>query len=51
MDVSHGEYYKVKMQLTVLNDIVKTYPTSSIPNVIQQLESRLDVIKIKNENI
>ena len=41
------EYYKLRAQLSVLKDVLKTYPTSSIGNAITQIESR---IKHKEKN-
>lgn len=35
------EYHKLKAQLAVLEDIAKEYPTSSVPNAIQQIKSRI----------
>lgn len=35
------EFHKIKGQIAVLEDVVKEYPTSSVPNVIAQLKARL----------
>lgn len=44
------EYHKLKAQLAVLKDVEKDYPTSSIANVIKQLESRIKHIEESNKN-
>ena len=35
------EYHRIKSQLAILQDVVREYPTASLPNVIKQLEARL----------
>ena len=42
------EFHKIRSQLAVLRDVVAEYPTSSLPNVIQQLQARLDNLSSKN---
>lgn len=37
----------IAWQLATLRNVAKDYPTSSIPNAIQQLESRLKHIESK----
>ena len=39
------EYHKITLQIAILKDVATVYPTSSIPNAIQQLEARLEHIK------
>jgi len=39
------EYYKLKAQLAILEDVAKEYPTSSVPNAIQQIKSRIKHIE------
>lgn len=41
------EYHKLKAQISVLKDVLKTYPTSTILSALRQIESR---IKHKEEN-
>ena len=41
------EYHKLKSQLAILKDVVTVYPTASLPNAIQQIESRLKNIESK----
>lgn len=43
------EYYKLKGQLAVLKDVAESYPSSSIGNIIQQIESRIKHIEEKHE--
>ncbi len=40
-----GEKMRLENQLRVLRDIEKTYPTSSIGNIIMQIESRIKNMK------
>ena len=35
------EYHKLRAQVTVLKDVAKYYPTATISNAIQQIESRI----------
>lgn len=45
------QYHKTKVQIAVLEDVMKEYPTSSIPNVIAQLKARLEHYKSRiNDN-
>jgi hypothetical protein len=44
------EYHKLKSQLAILKDVAKDYPTASLPNAIQQIESRIKNIE-KYRNI
>jgi len=44
------EYHKLKAQLAILKDVIATYPTSSLPNVIQQIESRIKHLEEKRNN-
>lgn len=44
------EYHKLKAQIAILKDVIETYPTSSVANVIQQLESRLKHIEEHRNN-
>lgn len=44
------EYHKIKSQIAVLKDVALEYPTSSIGNVITQLEGRLKEIEKKLNN-
>lgn len=44
MDYTY-EYHKIASQLAILKDVATIYPTSSIPNAIRQLESRLEFVK------
>jgi hypothetical protein len=39
------EYHKLKAQLAILEDVAKEYPTSSVPNAIQQIKSRIKHIE------
>ena len=39
------EFHKIKGQIAVLEDVVKEYPTSSVPNALMQLKSRLKHIE------
>lgn len=39
------EYHKLKSQLAILRDVVKDYPTTSLPNAIQQIEARIKHIE------
>lgn len=43
--VGNYEYNKLKAQLAILEDIAKEYPTSSVPNAIQQIKSRIKHIR------
>ena len=43
--VGDYEYNKLKAQLAILEDVVKEYPTSSVPNAIQQIKSRIKHIE------
>ena len=44
------EYHKLKAQLAILKDVIVTYPTSSLSNVIRQIESRIKHIESKTNN-
>lgn len=39
------KYHKLKAQLTVLEDVSEVYQTSSVPNAIQQIKSRIKHIE------
>ena len=43
--VGNYEYNKLKAQLAILEDVAKEYPTSSVPNAIQQIKSRIKHIE------
>ena len=43
--VGDYEYNKLKAQLAILEDVAKEYPTSSVPNAIQQIKSRIKHIE------
>ena len=43
--VGDYEYHKLKAQLAILEDVAKEYPTSSVPNAIQQIKSRIKHIE------
>ncbi len=43
------EYHKLKAQLAILKDVLKTYPTSSISNIIAQISERIKEIEKKND--
>lgn len=39
------EYHKLRAQRSVLVDVLKDYPTSTIQNVITQIESRIKFLE------
>lgn len=39
------EYHKLKAQLAILEDVAEVYQTSSVPNAIQQIKSRIKHIE------
>ena len=39
------EYHKLKAQFAVFEDVAKEYQTSSVPNSIQQIKSRIKHIE------
>lgn len=41
-------FYKLRAQISVLRDVEKIYPTSSIPCAIKQIESRIKYIESQN---
>lgn len=41
-------YNKLKMQLGILRDVHKEYPTSTIDSAIKQIESRIKFMDEKN---
>ena len=43
--VGNYEYHKLNAQLAILKDIAKEYQTSSVPNAIQQIKSRIKHIE------
>jgi hypothetical protein len=43
------ELHKLRAQMAVLKDVEQVYPTSSIPCVIKQIESRIKHIESKNK--
>ena len=44
------EYHKLKSQLAILKAVAEDYPTASLTNAIQQIESRIKNIE-GNRNI
>lgn len=42
------ELHKLKAQVAVLKDVELTYPTSTIPNAISQLQARIKEIEKQN---
>ena len=36
------EYHRLRAWLGILEDVVKEYPTSSIPNTIRQIRDRIN---------
>lgn len=42
------ELSKIKAQVSVLKDVLKTYPTCTISNAITQLEARIKEINSRN---
>lgn len=38
-------YHKLKAQLAILEDVAEVYQTSSVPNAIQQIKSRIKHIE------
>ena len=47
--ISNKDLYKLKVQASVLKDVLVTYPTSTIQNAISQIEARIKEIESQNK--
>lgn len=47
--ISDKDLYKLKVQASVLKDVLVTYPTSTIQNAISQIEARIKELELKNK--
>ena len=51
MKVNHSDWYvyhKLKLQLGMLREVHKEYPTSTIDSAMMQIESRIKCIEQRN---
>lgn len=47
--ISNNDLYKLKVQASVLKDVLVTYPTSTIQNAISQIEARIEELELQNK--
>ena len=47
--VSDNDLYKLKVQVSILKDVLATYPTSTIQNAISQIKARIKEIESQNK--
>ena len=49
MAIANKELYKLKVQVSILKDVLEDYPTASVSCAIKQIESRIKEIESQNK--
>jgi hypothetical protein len=47
--MNNYDYHRLKVQLAILQDVAKDYPTSSISNAMSQIEARIKLFEAKRQ--